>query len=419
MHYINTFVNSMPQLLTVGGYWFIGIIVLLEGLPIVGALLPGHIIIIVAGFLTKVGVFDLGTLLIVAISAAIVGDIIGFLLGRRYGDGILYKIAHYVSIKDEHIEKAKRLIDNNTGKTIILGKFSPVTRPLTPFLVGASGVHIRTFWFFNTIGSILWVVVSVMIGYIFGASYDIVARYFGTLIFIAIVSSILIILAYRFVNTRFHIFKKYELFVLGLNLISLWTLAKTIQDSLSATSFMANFDISTNLFMIQHVLPSMMPVWNFITNIGSTVVMIVLGLSIGLVFLFKQKWRRAFIMLSSIILTAGAVTFMKHLFMRSRPNDALSFFTDPSFPSGHAALAAAFFVALAYICAPRFETWVKREAFIALSVVLVILIGLSRVILNVHWASDVIAGWSLGIFIASSSILLVRYAGAMLWKKLN
>jgi membrane-associated phospholipid phosphatase len=49
----------------------------------------------------------------------------------------------------------------------------------------------------------------------------------------------------------------------------------------------------------------------------------------------------------------------------------------------------------------------------------VILIGLSRLILNVHWASDIIAGWSLGIFCATASILLVRYVGTLFTGKIG
>lgn len=415
MHQITAIIadsyQSLAQFLVSGGYWFLGIIVVLEGLPIIGSFLPGHVVIMAAGFLAKIGVFNLGIVITIVIITAIIGDILGFLLGRRYGYAFLQRFGKFIFIKEEHMEKAKALIDNHTGKAIIFGKFSPVTRPLTPFLVGASGVHIKTFWFFNIIGAVLWAVSSVMIGYIFGASYHAVTVYLGKFIVIAIISTILIIWGYRFINSRFHIFRKYELFVLGLNLISLWALAKTVQDSVSANSFMANFDISVNLFMLQHVTPAIASIWGIVTNIGSTGVMIALGLTIGLTFMFKKKWRRASIMLVSILATSVVVTIMKEVFMRARPDDALKILSDPSFPSGHAALSAAFFLASAYIFSQNIHSWIKREVFIVFCVSAVILIGLSRVILNVHWASDVIAGWSLGVFITTASILFVRYVG--------
>ncbi len=417
MDYINTFLANTPHFLAVGGYWFLGIIVILEGIPIIGSLLPGHVIIIMAGFLAKMGILSLPHVIVVVAVAAVLGDIIGFLLGRKYGYDFLKRFGKFIFIKDEHINKAKILIDNHTGKALVFGKFSPFTRPLTPFIVGASGVHIHTFWFWNIVGAILWSVISVGVGYIFGASYHIAAEFFGKFIFGAIISSILIIWAYRFVNVRFHIFRKYELFVLALNLVSLWALAKTIQDSLSLNSFMANFDITVNIFMFNYVTPIMVSIFTLITNIGGTIVTIGLGILIGLIYLYKRKWRSAAIMLLTIISTSIIVTYLKNVFMRARPDDALNILNDPSFPSGHASLAAAFFIILAYILAPKIKSWMIRELFITSCVVAVILIGVSRVVLNVHWASDVIAGWSLGVFLATGSVLLIRYAGVFFIKQ--
>jgi undecaprenyl-diphosphatase len=109
---------------------------------------------------------------------------------------------------------------------------------------------------------------------------------------------------------------------------------------------------------------------------------------------------------------------MKGIVERVRPENALNLYgmTDPSFPSGHAALAAAFFVALAYVFAPHINSWIKRETAIAFCVVAALAVGMSRIILNVHWASDVIAGWCLGVFLTTLSVLCVRYIGFLLLK---
>jgi len=409
--FISDFVYSLSSIIASGGYWILSIVVILEGLPIAGFVFPGHILIIFAGFLAKLGVLNLGMVIVVTIIGTILGDIMGFLMGRRYGYVFLQKFGKYVFLKEEHIERTKRLIDNHAGKAIILGKISPVTRSLTPFVVGASGIHIKRFWLFNIIGSI-WSTVSVMIGYIFGSSYHIVALYFGKFIMLAVVITVLVVWGYRFVNVRFHIFKKYELFILGLNIISLWALAKTIQDTLSSNSFLANFDIFINLFMAQYVGPSLARLGSLVSILGGLEVMSGLSIIIGLSFLFKKKWRRSAIILMSFISTAIALKVMKVLFMRARPDDALQVLTDPSFPSGHAGLSAMFFLVIVYILAPRIHSWVAREMLIVFSVIAVFLIGLSRIVIGVHWASDVIAGWSLGIFIATGVILLVRYIGA-------
>jgi undecaprenyl-diphosphatase len=82
-------------------------------------------------------------------------------------------------------------------------------------------------------------------------------------------------------------------------------------------------------------------------------------------------------------------------------------------------MAAAFFVAFAYIFAPKIQSWVRRESLIAFCAMSIIAVGASRVIINVHWASDVIAGWALGVFLATGSILLIRYVGGLFIKKEN
>ncbi|MDP3962475.1 MAG: bifunctional DedA family/phosphatase PAP2 family protein [bacterium] len=412
--YISSIISDLPQLLASGGYWVLSIIVLLEGLPIIGSFFPGHIAIISAGFLVKIGVLNLTLVLLVTIIMTTMGDVLGFLIGRRYGYSFLHKFGKYIFLKEEHIEKAKRIIDRHTGKAIILGKFSPITRPLIPFIVGANGTHIKKFWTYNIIGSILWVVSSVAIGYIFGAGYHVVAGSIGRFVFVATVLAVLIIWGYRLVNTRFHVFRKYELFVLGLNLISLWALAKTIQDSFSSNSFIANFDISINLFVSKNITPFLSNLGLFISTAGSTKVTIALGLIIGIAFLLKKKYRRSAVMIFSILASSASLVLMKGIFLRTRPENAFQILHDASFPSGHAGMAAAFFVALAYVFTPQIRSWVKRELFIVACVIAIILIGLSRIVLSVHWPSDVLAGWSLGVFLATGSILLIRFLSGFL-----
>ena len=413
-HTISALFVKLPELIAQGGYWLTFIIVLLEGLPLLGSIIPGHIVIIAAGFLSKVGVFSFPIVFIIILCAVLIGDLIGYSMGKKYGYPYVSKFARYLYLKEEHIQKLRNLIEAHVGKALILGKFSPLSRPLSSFLVGAGDIPPKTFWIYNTAGAVLWISLSLILGYLFGASYDVAAQTFGKFIVVALIATVLIVWSYRFINMRFHVFKKYELIVLGLNLVSLWILAKTIQDAASAQSFLINFDISVNLFMAEHVTPWVASLATFITDIGSTSVTAGLGFIIGIYFLLYKKWRRAGIMLLSIGSTSVALFVLKELFMRARPGNALQVLSDPSFPSGHAGLAAAFFVVIAYIMARHITSWVKREIVIVLCVCAVIVIGFSRVILNVHWSSDVIAGWSLGIFLSTGSILFVRYVGGLL-----
>ena len=222
---------------------------------------------------------------------------------------------------------------------------------------------------------------------------------------------------------RFHIFKRYELFALILNVLSFWVLVKTMEDAWAVQSFMAQFDIWVNQFMVNlttHVMPIVGTIAGFVSAVGGTKVVAIVGVLFSVVFIMSKRWRSATLMILSVGSTGFMIELMKIFFMRARPENALQVLSDYSFPSGHAALAAAFFVAIAYLFTPKIHSWIKRELLIVICVLSIIVIGFSRVVLNVHWVSDVVAGWSLGIFCATATILLVRYVGTLImWKKLS
>jgi len=431
VHIFSAFAANLEAVVTHGGYAVLFVFTLLEGIPLVGMAVPGHIAIIIAGFLARIGTLNLGWVIALSIAGAILGDYAGFLIGRKYGMGFIDRLRPYFFITDDHIARARDLLGRHTGKAMVIGRFTPATRALMPFLVGTGETSAGKFWVFNIIGGVSWAVISVLIGYVFGAGYHAAAGYLGKLIVVAILAAVIIVWGYRFVNMRFHVFKRYELFALGLNLIALFILARMVQDAFSAQSFMANFDIWVSGHIVDPdsatvLIPTGLAVAAYwVTTIGSMAVTAAAGVLMGLWLLVKEKWRSAAIMLASIGTASFAVGTLKEFFMRARPDYAATsilhlagaVLEDPSFPSGHAAMAAAFFTAFAYLLAPRMRTWVKRELVILFSVLAIIAIGLSRILLNVHWVSDVIAGWALGVFLATACILAVRYLGTFFMKK--
>ena len=413
-HIFSVIASHTEAIILAGGYPFLFLTVLLEGLPLVGTVVPGHVTIIAGGFLARIGILNIWWVLGLSIVAAIIGDFFGFSLGRKYGMPLIDRLRKYFFIKDSHITKVNDLLAKHTGKTMIIGRFSPITRALMPFIVGTSKTHVNRFWLFNIIGAVSWIGSSVLLGYAFGAGYHAVAGYFGKVVLIALICAILIIWGYRFVNLRFHIFRRYELFVLGLNLISLYALAKTVQDATAKTPFLVDFDSWVNLFMSTHITPFLQSCAVWISSFADVAPMASIGVVVAVGLALQKKWRSSAIMLIALGSTAFAVGFMKEFFMRARPENALQVIPDYSFPSGHSAVAAAFFMIVAYIAASKIKSWVWRETIIVLCVCATIAVGLSRVALNVHWASDVIAGWSLGIFLATASVLFVRYVAGII-----
>lgn len=95
---------------------------------------------------------------------------------------------------------------------------------------------------------------------------------------------------------------------------------------------------------------------------------------------------------------ALAVTALKAGFGRARPDPAFAALVQDglSFPSGHASMSAVFYLTVGVLVAQRHGRWRERAFLIAAAVFMAVLIGITRVMLGVHWASDVLAGWAFG-----------------------
>lgn len=107
------------------------------------------------------------------------------------------------------------------------------------------------------------------------------------------------------------------------------------------------------------------------------------------------------------IVSAEAVTFIgKILIHRPRPLNAMIMETDFSFPSGHATIAVAFYGYLAYILIKSLQSKIKRLAVFLGALLLILIIGFSRLYLGVHYISDVLAGYLVGLLALIAGISL-------------
>lgn len=135
-----------------------------------------------------------------------------------------------------------------------------------------------------------------------------------------------------------------------------------------------------------------------VTALGSSTVLSFVVLATTLFLWLRGRGRTALLVLASTSLGAVAVTVIKALVSRSRPDliDRLMTETSNSFPSGHAANSTIVYLTLATLLFPVVREPRMRAFLIGVALVLVGAIGVSRVYLGVHWPSDVIAGWAFG-----------------------
>ena len=174
------------------------------------------------------------------------------------------------------------------------------------------------------------------------------------------------------------------------------------------------FDDRVRLLMLAHRPALLLAAFRWITTAGSVTPMIVYAIVVALLIAFRG---RLLVAVSLLVAPAGAVVAylrLKNVFARNRPSGIGNVIEGTySFPSAHATTSTAVCCTLAYICWR--ERLLRGPAALVLGVVAPVLIGSSRVILDVHWATDVLGGWVAGLGIAALAGLLyqlVRYVEA-------
>lgn len=134
-----------------------------------------------------------------------------------------------------------------------------------------------------------------------------------------------------------------------------------------------------------------------ITALGSMSVLALIVASVVIYLCITHQARAGLLVAGSV--TGGWVlsTLLKNVFDRPRPEySAIAEALSASFPSGHAMLSAVTYLTLGALLARLSDRWRVKIFFYAVAVVLTVLVGISRVVLGVHFPSDVIAGWALG-----------------------
>lgn len=147
---------------------------------------------------------------------------------------------------------------------------------------------------------------------------------------------------------------------------------------------------------------------NLFTTLGSTAFLTAMSVGVFVIF-FLKNWKHAAAFFAATMAGSIILNFaLKLSFQRARP---VPFFDTPlpdsySFPSGHALLSVCFYGVLAWIITARIHSRSARILIWSLAVALVLLIGLSRIYLGVHYPSDVLAGYAAAFFWVSSVVLV-------------
>lgn len=148
----------------------------LESSVFLGFLIPGETAVVIGGVTAYNGKNELWVVILVAAAGAVIGDSIGYAVGKRWGDGLLNRIPHRL-IKPAHVRQSKDMIQRLGGRAVFAGRFAAALRALVPGLCGVSEMRYRTFATWNVLGGAFWATGFVLLGYFAGAGWHKVEHY--------------------------------------------------------------------------------------------------------------------------------------------------------------------------------------------------------------------------------------------------
>jgi membrane protein DedA with SNARE-associated domain len=162
---------SLAPVLTHGGYWAIGGLVLLEdfGIPV-----PGETVLIAGAVYAGAGRLNIFVVWLVAFVAAVVGDNIGYVVGRAGGRPLALRYGRYVFLTPARLDKAEDFFTRHGGWIVIIARFVEGLRQANGIIAGISGMHWRKFLIFNALGAALWAGLWAALG-------DLAGQHIGTI----------------------------------------------------------------------------------------------------------------------------------------------------------------------------------------------------------------------------------------------
>ncbi len=423
------------------GYWLILLVCMADAIAFAGIAVPGSIIVVFAGFLSSRGFFDMGDLIWFAAIGAMMGDGISFYLGRK---GTRFFNPESRIFKSALYKRGVQYFGKKGGVSILLARFIGPLRPFIPFIAGISAMNPGRYLPWNILGAFLWAIFYLSLGYFFGRTWQVieiwttraglaagifillfsvvyfakvfVSRYGrqifslladisravreafwkneGVRVFVRKHPGLVMFVRKRLDRTRFTGMPVTLLIITFIYVLSL--LLGLIGDLLMADPVVAaDIRIENLISVFRH--PTTIRVFLWITLLGRSWVILFFAISASVLF---RIWGKGSYILPLWGAIAGSQLFTqvgKLAFHRPRPDVAFYLENTFSFPSGHASVAVAFYGFITYFLVRNIHGWNRKVNLFFGGSLIIFAIGLSRLYLGVHYLSDVLAGYLLGM----------------------
>ncbi len=422
------------------GLWITFFLAFLESLPVLGTIFPGAIFMTVVGILAGRGLISFYEMILVSSIGAYLGDLIGFWLGRAFHD----KIPHWpVFRKRQHwLDKGRVFFDKHGGKGVLIGRFFGPIRSTVPMVAGLLRMSWARFIPVALLAAVVWSISYLLPGVLIGAISLQLSTPQVTLFLVSAIAVIVALWATYWLCQRFFLY----LSDLGRRTMqSLWqacqgakglryvmraiTNKENQQDYHQLTRlliavclllvlcvFAVNVFTGGPLTLLNHPLFYLLQsihrtlasdLMFGITMLGDKYVVGGATLLLAGVLAWQKQWRQMRYLLITVLIGVVSIKLFKTAFYEPRPMGLAHPVSTSAYPSGHTTLTTLFYGLLAYWVkqqiALRWRTWVTGG-----SLLLMALVGFSRLYLGAHWFLDVMSAYCLGSAILLLSITLFR-----------
>lgn len=187
--HVDKYLSVVIQNYGVATYVILFCIIFAETGFVVTPFLPGDSLLFAAGAFAAIGAFDVKLLLLIISSAAILGDLVNYSIGKTIGHKI-YEQENPRFIKKEHLIKTRHFYEKYGAATIIIARFVPIIRTFAPFVAGVGEMHYTKFISYNVIGGLLWAFIFILGGYYFG-NLPMVQQNFSLVVMAIIIISVM------------------------------------------------------------------------------------------------------------------------------------------------------------------------------------------------------------------------------------
>ena len=440
---IQELLNSIVRALAYSQFLTILVITLIyfvESVVAIGVLIPGALFTFFLGFLASSKYLDPYLIIPLAIGSAFLGEALSFYLGRK-GSGLFSKQSGLFG--QTNLARGEDFFNKHGAKSVIIGRFIGPLKILIPFVAGVSGMKRGKFLLLNLLSVASWVFFYFFLGFFFGTAWDTVKLWTTRVELLGLAALTLFVFFYLL--ERILIRRGPQLFALAK---SLWiSIAGAIVENPDVKKIVARFprffaflkrridrknffglpltllSIAfvyllfqlfgvveaihnyTTIIQIDRRMESLasafrnllvIKIFIWITMLAKAQIIILFSLGASAIFWLKNRKNFILPLFVTLIGSEAFVYLGKILVHRSRPAESVYFESSFSFPSGHATAAAAFFGFMLYYFWKTLTSWRHRLQLTFFIGALIVLIGLSRIYLGVHYLSDILAGFLLG-----------------------